>query len=188
MSLLAPLSSCQILINLVMAFFILGESVSMRDILATILCGGFAFGVLFFGPKGDSGDIAFVTDIIADMKGWGMIFMITTFAVTVFSFILYKFRKRINWNRQKYFIMPWLHVSLATFSLIFTKGLGTQILNLKEGDNKGEAIYQLMITIACIVACSPGSAYFQVRATEEFDARWFIPMKFAGNVVLFFLI
>ena len=192
MSLLAPLSSCGILINLVMAYFILGEDVSKWDLLATVCCGVCAFGVMFFGPKGQAGNgdgnkneqVAFVGDIITKMDVWGMVFLMSALSVTIVSFTLYKLRARINWEAQKYFIMPWMHCSLAAFGLIFTKGLGAQILDLQNSDDVLKSVYQLIITGLCIGACSPGSAYFQVRATEEFDARWFIPMKFAGNVVL----
>jgi len=185
MSLLAPLSCVQIFINLLMAHFILKEEIKRRDIIATCCSGVFAIGVLIFGPTETDENITYVTDIISQMTGWGLGVMCFTIVFSMIMAVFYVWR--VQWERSKYLIIPWLHTSLATFGMIFTKGLGTQLIKLKddigEGD-VGEPLWQLAITAACIIATSPTSCYFQVKATAEFDNRWFIPVKFALMVVL----
>ena len=48
----------------------------------------------------------------------------------------------------------------------------------------GEPIVHLVVTVLLMCSCSPTSMYFQVKATAEFDMRWFIPVKFALSTVL----
>jgi hypothetical protein len=128
-----------------------------------------------------------VSDIVANISGWGLIFMCIALGITCTAIFFYIPRFRREWERSKYIIIPWLHCSLATFGMIFTKGLGTQIVQFEEALENGgigEPLWQLIITLIAIGCMSPASAYFQVAATSEFDNRWFIPCKFALTVVL----
>ena len=195
MSLLAALSCCQIPVNLFFAYLILAEDITRKDVLASVVSGGFAAGVLAFGPKDESGEIdeiASVAEIFDNMSGWGLVYVIGMMCISAIFLVLFIFRKKWEWikfqQRTKFFIVPWLHTSLSTIGLIFTKGLGTQLLRLQTViETTGEIwdpLLQLLLAISLIAATSPTSMYFQVVATQEFDNRWFVPVEFSLCVTL----
>jgi hypothetical protein len=159
MSLLAPLSSVQMLINLVLAHFILHETISKGDMLATAACTGFSVGVLIFGPKKDDAVTPYITDVVANISDAGMLFVLSVIIMTAIALTFYIIRGRLqmNWQRSKYFIMPWLHCSLAAFGMLFTKCIGEQLLALEDNDTGlwVDPIMHLFITVLLMCSCSP---------------------------------
>ena len=45
-------------------------------------------------------------------------------------------------------------------------------------------VRSIAVVLVLIGVCGPGSAYFKVRSTVEFDMRWFTPVKYALDVGL----
>ena len=101
MSLLAPLMSCHLLINLVMAHFLLGEDVTKCDVLATLFSVCCLIGVIYFGPK-ETARMMFATDILSTMRVWGVVVICWMFTTTLVCLGLYLCRSSVqNWEKQK---------------------------------------------------------------------------------------
>lgn len=187
LTVLAPLESWNLMINLVMAYLILAEEITRCDVLATIFSGCCGVGVMYFGPRETAMTALDATVIAMKMRWWDNVCMCTMLAISGWAFYIYIFRARLNWNKWKYFVIPWLHCSLTAFSFAVVKIFGSQFIHLREAMHVAEMlayVRSIAVVLVLIGVCGPGSAYFKVRSTVEFDMRWFTPVKYALDVGL----